>query len=208
MMTTIVEKTTLEKTVAAEKGIPIAVDKRRALGRGLESLLPGGSRVVGGDPSGAPNLLAAGSATASSVVAASPGSGTAQTGTAGLAGAPASLAATLAEVHAMAMPPDGAAVLQLALDRIDHNPYQTRTKIPQEELQDLADSIQAHGVIQPIGASGEGRALFADHGRAAHARVETRRQGQDSSHRAACLRPAGGGDDDHREPATPGPQLL
>src|SRR5947209_19027139 len=87
MMTTIVEKTILEKTVAAEKGIPIAVDKRRALGRGLESLLPGGSRVVAGDPSGAPNLLAAGSATASSVVAASPGSGSAQTGTAGRAGA-------------------------------------------------------------------------------------------------------------------------
>ena len=149
-MTTIVEKTILEKTVAAEKGIPIAADKRRALGRGLESLLPGGSRVVAGDLSGAPNSLAAGSATAASVVAASPGSSTAPTGTAGLAGAPASVAATLAEVHAMAMPPDGATVLQLALDRIDHNPYQTRTKIPQEELQDLADSIQAHGVIQPI----------------------------------------------------------
>src|SRR5436305_13381015 len=101
MMTTIVEKTILEKTVAAEKGIPIAADKRRALGRGLESLLPGGSRVVAGDPSGAPNSLAAGSATASSVGAASPGAGTAPTDTTGPAGAPAAVAGTLAQVHAL-----------------------------------------------------------------------------------------------------------
>src|SRR5438445_12478970 len=84
MMKTIVEKTTLEKTVATEKGIPIAVDKRRALGRGLESLLPGGSRVVAGDPSGAPNLLAAGSATASNVGAGSLGAGTGPSGSAAL----------------------------------------------------------------------------------------------------------------------------
>src|SRR5437660_10942519 len=109
MMTTIVEKTELEKIVAAEKGIPIAADKRRALGRGLESLLPGGSRVVAGDPSGAPNSLAAGSATAG-VVATSPGFATAPAGPAGLAGAPASVAPTLAEVHAMAMPPGRATV--------------------------------------------------------------------------------------------------
>src|SRR5438128_10473950 len=133
MLTTIVEITILEKTVAAEQGIPIAVDKRRALGRGLESLLPGGSRVVGGDPSGAPNLLAAGSATAASVVAASPGSGPAPTGTAGLAGAPASVAAPLAEVHAMAVPPGGATVLPLAVDRIELNPEQSLTQTLQEE---------------------------------------------------------------------------
>jgi ParB family chromosome partitioning protein len=45
---------------------------------------------------------------------------------------------------------DGSAVLQLLLDHIDSNPYQTRSRIPQEELQELCESIQANGVIQPI----------------------------------------------------------
>src|SRR5262249_5968554 len=47
-------------------------------------------------------------------------------------------------------PADGSAVLQLLLDHIDPNPYQTRSRIPQEELQELCESIQANGVIQPI----------------------------------------------------------
>ena len=67
-----------------------------------------------------------------------------------LTGATAQFSTTLAEIHAMAKPPDGTSVLQLALDHIDHNPYQTRSMFPEEELEELAESIKAHGVIQPI----------------------------------------------------------
>jgi len=67
-----------------------------------------------------------------------------------LTGATAQFSTTLAEIHAMAKPPDGTSVLQLALDHIDHNPYQTRSRFPEEELEELAESIKAHGVIQPI----------------------------------------------------------
>jgi ParB family transcriptional regulator, chromosome partitioning protein len=57
----------------------------------------------------------------------------------------------LAELHAEALRrADGHAVLELALDHIDANPYQTRSHISKEELHELAESIRANGVIQPI----------------------------------------------------------
>jgi ParB family transcriptional regulator, chromosome partitioning protein len=81
------------------------VDKRRALGRGLDSLLPSGPRVV----------------------------------------------AVLPEVLAQAARPDpGDAVLRIALDQIDENPYQTRKAFDPAALRELADSIRANGVVQPI----------------------------------------------------------
>jgi ParB family chromosome partitioning protein len=73
-------------------------DKRKALGRGLESLLP--SR---------PPLQS-------------------------------SVAAT----------PSAADVNEIALDLIDPNPYQTRQKIREESLAELAESIRASGVVQPV----------------------------------------------------------
>jgi ParB family chromosome partitioning protein len=45
---------------------------------------------------------------------------------------------------------DGETVFQLALDRIDQNPYQTRSEFDQDALEELADSITAQGVLQPI----------------------------------------------------------
>ncbi len=74
-------------------------DKRKALGRGLESLLPG------------------------------------------RAAAPA-----LARVSAT---PVGSAQ-EVPVEMIDPNPYQTRSRIKEESLHELADSIRASGVVQPV----------------------------------------------------------
>lgn len=72
-------------------------DKRKALGRGLESLLPG--RIPGAAP--APAIAAHGSQ-------------------------------------------------EIPVDLIDPNPYQTRRKVREESLNELADSIRASGVVQPV----------------------------------------------------------
>jgi ParB family transcriptional regulator, chromosome partitioning protein len=101
-------------TTSAEKA-PITeghTDKRRALGRGLESLLPSGPRVVTTPP------------------------------------AATSLPATAAAPAAHAAPGD--TVVELALDLIEANPHQTRFHFRDEPLQELADSIRANGVLQPI----------------------------------------------------------
>lgn len=74
-------------------------DKRKVLGRGLETLLP--SRH-----------------------------------------APAAIAA--APYH------HGESIHQLAVELIDRNPYQTRTHVDEAAQQELADSIKATGVLQPI----------------------------------------------------------
>src|SRR5215471_3350623 len=39
---------------------------------------------------------------------------------------------------------------EIALDLIDPNPYQTRGRINEEALKELADSIRASGVVQPV----------------------------------------------------------
>src|SRR5215472_12648900 len=44
----------------------------------------------------------------------------------------------------------GEVIHQLALDLIDRNPYQTRKHVDEAALQELADSIKATGVLQPI----------------------------------------------------------
>ena len=42
------------------------------------------------------------------------------------------------------------AIHQLAIELIDRNPYQTRTHVDEPALRELADSIKATGVLQPI----------------------------------------------------------
>lgn len=74
------------------------IEKRKALGRGLDSLLPGKTPASSGIASAAP-------------------------------------ARGLQEV---------------AVELIDPNPYQTRRRINEEALKELADSIRASGVVQPI----------------------------------------------------------
>ncbi len=118
--------TPIEQTAATETEKPAVPDKRRALGRGLESLLPAGPRVVAGNAASAV-------APAASIV--------------------------LPEVQAQAARSAGDGVLEIPLDQIDKNPYQTRhfSKGEQESddlvaatLQELAASIRANGVIQPV----------------------------------------------------------
>lgn len=93
-------------------------EKRRALGRGLDSLLPSGPRVV--------------------AAATAP------------AGMP--LPAGVAPVPAPEVRPrvEGDAVQQISLDLIDENPYQTRRSFDPRALNELAESIKASGLAQPI----------------------------------------------------------
>ena len=87
-------------------------DKRKALGRGLDSLLPKAR------PAEAPRPAAAAPSPAVLVQA--------------------------APAH------DGEAVHQIPVGLIDRNPYQTRTTLNDASLQELADSIKAAGVIEPL----------------------------------------------------------
>jgi ParB family transcriptional regulator, chromosome partitioning protein len=107
-----------------DKVVDKTIEKRRALGRGLDSLLPSGPRVVESGPAGGPPL---------------------------------SQSIVLPEVHAQAA--RGEAVIEIPLELIDENPYQTRyfaKDDPVSEdfvattLDELADSIRVNGVIQPI----------------------------------------------------------
>ena len=112
-MTTTAERVSDSTT---EKTADKVMDKRRALGRGLDSLLPSGPRVVAG------TAMAAGA-----------------------------VSAVLPELQAQAARPEpGDAVLRIALDQIDENPYQTRQAFDAAALRELADSIRANGVVQPI----------------------------------------------------------
>jgi ParB family chromosome partitioning protein len=45
---------------------------------------------------------------------------------------------------------DSAGLLEIAIDRIDPNPEQPRRRFDGEQLERLAESIRAHGVLQPI----------------------------------------------------------
>lgn len=126
-MTTAAEKTRVETQgpeKSADKG---GHDKRRALGRGLESLLPGGPRVVTSNANvGVPNASSSGNA------------GSANVG-------------VVPEIHAQAArTPSGDTVQQIPLDQIDQNPYQTRLRFDKEPLEELAESIRASGLVQPI----------------------------------------------------------
>ena len=96
-------------------------DKRRALGRGLETLLPA-SQVVGGRDVGSRE----GSSQAAAVQ-------------------PAPVAALPVAIKTA----DGE-LRELSLEEIERNPYQTRRQLKEETLNELAASIRANGVMQPI----------------------------------------------------------
>jgi ParB family transcriptional regulator, chromosome partitioning protein len=101
----------------AERVLDKTAEKRRALGRGLDSLLPSGPRVV------------AGTAVATAV----------------------SAPVVLPEIPMQ--PPTkepGDAVMRIPLDQIDENPYQTRQAFDAAALQEMAESIRANGVMQPV----------------------------------------------------------
>lgn len=118
-------------------------EKRRALGRGLDSLLPSGPRVVAAAPAVMP------------------------------APAPAAVPGEIAELHGahvsqnrrdMGHPedrksppkhsldgaPSGDVVEPIPLELIDENPYQTRRSFDPAALKELAESIKASGLAQPV----------------------------------------------------------
>ena len=47
-------------------------------------------------------------------------------------------------------PSSGESVLEIALDHLDPNPYQTRTSVDEHALAELCESIAAVGVVEPI----------------------------------------------------------
>ena len=47
-------------------------------------------------------------------------------------------------------PPPGIAHGRVAIDRIQHNPYQPRKAFDPEELSALGESIRTHGILQPL----------------------------------------------------------
>src|SRR5271163_1706784 len=82
----------------------VEIPKRRALGKGLESLLPGRS---GFTPAPAPSPTAA-------------------------------------------PVPDEGKPREIPVDQIERNPFQTRATVDENALRELAASITATGVVQPI----------------------------------------------------------
>jgi ParB family transcriptional regulator, chromosome partitioning protein len=130
---------TVAEKAGVEKMSEKLAEKRRALGRGLESLLPGPRVVVESAPTHSQNARMSG---APSVVE---GSGVSPSLDGGDGSALVDLQAVAAGRTA-----DGAQVFQLAIDQIEHNPYQTRQEFEPELLEELADSIRVQGVLQPI----------------------------------------------------------
>ena len=58
---------------------------------------------------------------------------------------------------------DAASATQVAVDRIQHNPYQPRKSFDEDELASLSASIRTHGILQPLVVRqlGEGYQLIA-----------------------------------------------
>jgi ParB family chromosome partitioning protein len=139
---------------ATEKVHEKLVEKRRALGRGLESLLPG-PRAVPTAPTlpqtartdGAPDSA---SFSSSGAGGGQPGAAvpTRDVEAAGPGRVEALQAAGSGQTSGQTL--DGEAVFFLEIDQIDQNPYQTRREFDQESLNELASSIQVQGVLQPI----------------------------------------------------------
>jgi len=144
------------------------VEKRRALGRGLDSLLPSGPRVVPPPVVNPPRTDTAPSSTAG--ISRPQGQATAAPAPVIVPGngAPAG-PASIAEIHTtshfsqqpgevghltetartgVSAPLD--VIHQIPLDLIDENPYQTRTTFDEAALSELAESIKANGLAQPV----------------------------------------------------------
>jgi ParB family transcriptional regulator, chromosome partitioning protein len=118
-------------TAGSEKVPEKLAEKRRALGRGLESLLPG-PRVVQGSPTLPQNTRKDGAPL-------------------GAVSLPTSDSpATLEALQASGQTENGESVFSLDIELIDQNPYQTRREFDLEALKELARSIDTQGVLQPV----------------------------------------------------------
>jgi hypothetical protein len=153
------EKTSGAADKLTEHRPVLAHDKRKALGRGLESLL--GSLRAATHPAG-PGASAASSATAPTPTMAAAATTTAAAATTtvpttipvgdGSAGRPVGEAVGDIQAVGARRKPDDHEVIDLLIDLIDVNPHQTRTftKDELESLQELSESIKVQGVIQPV----------------------------------------------------------
>ncbi|MGA2981264.1 MAG: ParB/RepB/Spo0J family partition protein [Terriglobales bacterium] len=158
---------TAQKT-GPEKASEKLAEKRRALGRGLESLLPG-PRVVptaptlpqsarkDGVPDGAssqvsdPSSQGGGRSLSSSLPSSGVDGGRAGTPVAPPAKSDGSaVPGTLETLQASGQTPEGDTIYVLPIEQIDHNPHQTRREFDQNTLEELANSIAVQGVLQPI----------------------------------------------------------
>ena len=113
-------------------------EKRRALGRGLDSLLPSGPRLATATVP-APAVMPP-PVMIPTAPAAQPGNGAAHPTEVSRTGVP--------PVHETT--PNGQQVIEIALDLIDENPYQTRRTFDEAALQELSESIKESGLAQPV----------------------------------------------------------
>ncbi len=179
-------------SAAVEKvvGVPVEkekMEKRRALGRGLESLLPGprvvapvrdggdargqqvphglspvrNDKALGGDAGGRETLAAPEGVPAAGGDISAAGDdaglrpfdklGAGSEWTAEAAGARSAQDETITiQAVADTSRTPGNLVVNLAIDDIDKNPYQTRYGMDEESLEELAESIRINGVVQPV----------------------------------------------------------
>jgi ParB family chromosome partitioning protein len=142
-----VDKKDVEKI---EKSHEKLAEKRRALGRGLESLLPG-PRVVA-----APTLPQSARKDGPPDFSSGADGGRARAPVASLSDAPVKEApptmGIVDRVQASAAwhAPEGDHPFELAMEQIEQNPYQTRREFDQKAIEELAASIRVQGVLQPI----------------------------------------------------------
>src|SRR5258708_32052326 len=124
---------------AVEEHTP--AEKRRALGRGLDSLLPSGPRVVAAPavmpPPGVPGEIAELQGTHVSQNRRDMGHPD--------VGRPEERKSPTLDGA-----PHGDRIEQIPLELIDENPYQTRRSFDPAALKELAESIKASGLAQPI----------------------------------------------------------
>jgi ParB family chromosome partitioning protein len=102
---------------------------------------------------------------------------------------------------APAVETEGGKPREIPLDQLDRNPFQTRTRMNEEQLEELSASIAANGVVQPILvrplANGRFQLIAGERRWRASAQ-----QSHDSGDSAPGLRRAGDGNHHRREPAT------
>jgi ParB family chromosome partitioning protein len=126
-------------------------EKRRALGRGLDSLLPSGPRVVAAAPAVMPPpVVVPGEigelhGTHVSQNRRDPSASSVQA-----MGHPAGPDTKSPPKQSLDGTPSGDVIDQIPLELIDENPYQTRRTFDPAALKELADSIKASGLAQPI----------------------------------------------------------
>ena len=153
--------TTAENLARAVEKKEEKTEKRRALGRGLESLLPGPRVVSGGAGAGAGDDSVNGSDSIRETMVprfarddrSSEGRNREQPALEEMEStrAGASAPREQREVTSIQVQATSAnQVVNLDVELIEKNPYQTRYIFEEEQLIELRDSIKEHGVVQPV----------------------------------------------------------